>query len=110
MHRILLLQAALILALLAPPAAALEADESKYINSIDSDLDGLIAQYSKLPQHPVIFSANLLFAHGVAVKGVSTNDLLAYTAASLVPRACCSPASSTASSTARRNSWWSPPP
>jgi hypothetical protein len=78
MHRILLLQAALILALLAPPAAALEADESKYINSIDSDLDGLIAQYSKLPQHPVIFSANLLFAHGVAVKGVSTNDLLAY--------------------------------
>jgi hypothetical protein len=75
MYRVYLLQAALALAL---PLAAQEADESGYISSVTAAVDGLITQYSKLPQHPVIFSANLLLANGVGVKGVPTKDLLAY--------------------------------
>ena len=63
---------------LALPSAAQEADESRYISSVTSAVDGLIAQYSKLPQHPVLFSANLILASGVGVRGVPTKDLLAY--------------------------------
>ncbi|MGA2738226.1 MAG: hypothetical protein ABSG65_12360 [Bryobacteraceae bacterium] len=41
-------------------------------------MDSLIAKFSALPQQPVIFSANLILAHGVGVKGVPTKALLEY--------------------------------
>ena len=68
----------LLLTWAALPSVAQEADESRYISSVTSAVDDLITQYSKLPQHPVIFSANLLLAHGVGVKGVPTKALLDY--------------------------------
>lgn len=60
------------------PAAGQEADESRYLSSVNAALDDLIARLSKLPQQPVVFSANLLLAHGVGVKGVPTKTLLDY--------------------------------
>jgi len=60
------------------PSTGQEADESRYISSLNSALDNLIAKLSKLPQQPVIFSANLLLAHGVGVERVPTNVLLEY--------------------------------
>src|ERR1700683_4260552 len=60
------------------PSTGQEADESRYISSLNSALDSLIAKFSALPQQPVIFSANLILAHGVGVKGVPTKALLEY--------------------------------
>ena len=60
------------------PSAGQEANESRYISSLNSALDNLIAKLSTLSQQPVMFSANLLLAHGVGVKGVPTKVLLEY--------------------------------
>lgn len=60
------------------PLAGQEANESRYISSLTSALDNLIVKLSKLPQQPVIFSANLILAHGVAMKAQSTRVLLEY--------------------------------
>jgi hypothetical protein len=68
----------LLLTAWAWPSAGQEADESVYKNSLNSALDSLIAKFSKLPQQPVVFSANLLLAHGVGVQRVPTKVLLAY--------------------------------
>jgi len=68
----------LLLLAWALPSAGQEADESRYIGSLNSALDSLIAKFSALPQHPVIFSANLILAHGVGVKGVPAKALLEY--------------------------------
>jgi len=68
----------LLLLAWALPSAGQEADEFRYISSLNSGLDNLIAKLSTLPQQPVIFSANLILAHGVGVKGVPTEALLKY--------------------------------
>jgi hypothetical protein len=62
----------------ALPSAGQEADESRYISSLNSGLDHMIAKLSALPQQPVIFSANLILAHGVGVKGMPAEALLKY--------------------------------
>jgi hypothetical protein len=79
-HRYLAHSSLTVLLLLAWAwrSASQEADESRYINSVNSALDNLIAKFSKLPKQPVIFSANLLLAHGVGVQGVPTKALLEY--------------------------------
>ena len=60
------------------PSAGQQADESRYLSSVNAALDSLIAKLSKLPQQPVTFSANLILAHGVAIKGVPAKTLLEY--------------------------------
>jgi hypothetical protein len=60
------------------PSAGQEANESRYISSLNSALDDLIAKLSTLPQQPVTFGANLLMAHGVGVEGAPTKALLEY--------------------------------
>ena len=70
--------AMLLLLAWALPSAGQEANESQYISSLNSALDNLNAELSKLPQQPVIFSANLIVAHGVGVQRVPTKTLLEY--------------------------------
>jgi len=60
------------------PSAGQEANESRYISSMSSDFDSLMAKLSKLPQQPVMFGANLILAHGVGVAGTPTKVLLDY--------------------------------
>lgn len=60
------------------PSVAQEANESRYISSLNSSLDNLIAKFSNLPQQPLVFSSNLILAHGVGVARVPTPVLLQY--------------------------------
>lgn len=63
---------------LVPPAVGQEANEPRYISSLNATLDNLIAKFSNLPQQPVMFSSNLILAHGVGVAKVPTPVLLQY--------------------------------
>jgi hypothetical protein len=60
------------------PLASQTNPEADYIKRWDARLDSTIAELEKLPQKPVLFAANLIWAHGAGIKSTNPESLLLY--------------------------------
>lgn len=60
------------------PLASQTFTQADYIKLWNSRLDSLIVRLEKLPQRPVLFAANLVWAHGAGIRSTSLESLLVY--------------------------------
>ena len=61
----------------APVRAERAEDLTEYLGQVNAEMDKLLAEYARLPQKPLTFSANMILAHGSIVKRVPVEVLLA---------------------------------
>jgi hypothetical protein len=77
-HRVLRVLALFLMIAVCPRTLFADSVEDTFLAQTNARIDQLTEQYSTLPRQPIIFSANLFFAHGSIVKWMPTEDLLAY--------------------------------
>lgn len=62
----------------APPSPPPPSAREQYIANMNQALDTVLDQVSRMPQNPLLFSANLFFAHEALISSVSTDVLEFY--------------------------------
>lgn len=53
-------------------------DPGQYISALNTQLDGVLRSVERRSRQPLVFSANLFFAHGAAIKSVPLDTLIRY--------------------------------